>query len=330
MTRRLILRLTAGAIALPALTRTVFAQAYPTRPLRLIVPFPPGGPTDLVARPLAQSLAERLGQPVVIENRGGAGATIGTEAAVRSPPDGYTLLMAASSSAIAATLYDKLSFNFIRDIAPVAGLVRFPQVLVVHPKVPAGTIPELIAYAKANPGRLNFASPGAGTGPHVSGELFKMLTGTDMVHVPYRGVAPALTDLIAGQVQVMFVVPVGLVEHIESGKLRALAVTTTTRSRLLPQLPTVSEVVPGYEASTWFGIGAPRNTPARHRRAAQPRDQCLPGRAHDKRAPCRSRRSDAHRYASGFREARRRRDREVGQGGEVRRHQGGVIGRAAN
>ena len=261
MTRRLILRLTAGAMALPVLTRMVAAQAYPTRPLRLIVPFPPGGPTDLVARPLAQSLAERLGQPVVIENRGGAGATIGTEAAVRSPPDGYTLLMAASSSAIAATLYDKLSFNFIRDIAPVAGLVRFPQVLVVHPKVPAGTIPELIAYAKANPGRLNFASPGAGTGPHVSGELFKMLTGTDMVHVPYRGVAPAMTDLIAGQVQVMFVVPVGLVEHIESGKLRALAVTTATRSRLLPQLPTVSEVVPGYEASTWFGIGAPRNTP---------------------------------------------------------------------
>ena len=261
MTRRLILRLTAGAMALPVLTRMVAAQAYPTRPLRLIVPFPPGGPTDLVARPLAQSLAERLGQPVVIENRGGAGATIGTEAAVRSPPDGYTLLMAASSSAIAATLYDKLSFNFIRDIARVAGLVRFPQVLVVHPKVPAGTIAELIAYAKANPGRLNFASPGAGTGPHVSGELFKRLTGTDMVHVPYRGVAPAMTDLIAGQVQLMFVVPVGLVEHIESGKLRALAVTTATRSRLLPQLPTVSEVVPGYEASTWFGIGAPRNTP---------------------------------------------------------------------
>ncbi len=262
MTRRRFLRLTAGAIALPALTRTVFAQAYPARPLRLIVPFPPGGPTDLVARPLAQSLAERLGQPVVIENRPGAGATIGTEAAVRSPPDGYTLLMSASSSAISASLYDKLSFNFIRDIAPVAGLVRFPQVLVVHPGVPASTIPGLIAYAKANPGRLNFASPGAGTGPHVTGELFKMLTGATMVHVPYRGVAPAMTDLIAGQVQLMFVVPVGLVEHIESGKLRAIAVTTATRSRLLPQLPTVSEAVPGYEASTWFGVGAPRNTPA--------------------------------------------------------------------
>jgi len=262
MTRRRFLRLTAGAIALPAFTRMVFAQAYPARPLRLIVPFPPGGPTDLVARPLAQSLAERLGQPVVIENRPGAGATIGTEAAVRSPPDGYTLLMSASSSAISASLYDKLSFNFIRDIAPVAGLVRFPQVLVVHPGVPASTIPELIAYAKANPGRLNFASPGAGTGPHVTGELFKMLTGATMVHVPYRGVAPAMTDLIAGQVQLMFVVPVGLIEHIESGKLRAIAVTTATRSRLLPQLPTVSEAVPGYEASTWFGVGAPRNTPA--------------------------------------------------------------------
>jgi tripartite-type tricarboxylate transporter receptor subunit TctC len=261
MTRRLFLRLTAGAIALPALARRTLAQVYPARPLRLIVPFPPGGPTDLVGRPLAQSLAERLGQPVVIENRGGAGATIGTEAAVRAPPDGYTLLMSASSSAISASLYDKLSYNFIRDIAPVAGLVRFPQVLVVHPSVPAKTVPELIAHAKAHPGSLNFASPGAGTGPHVTGELFKMMTGAAMVHVPYRGVAPAMTDLVAGQVQVMFVVPVGLVEHIESGRLRALAVTTTTRSRLLPQLPTVDEVVPGYEASTWFGVGAPRQTP---------------------------------------------------------------------
>jgi tripartite-type tricarboxylate transporter receptor subunit TctC len=266
MTRRKFLGLTAGAMMLPAFARRALAQtlaqAYPSRPLRLIVPFPPGGPTDLVARPLAQSLAERLGQPVVIENRGGAGATIGTEAAVRSPPDGYTLLMSASSSAIAASLYDKLSYNFIRDIAPVAGLVRFPQVLVVHPSVPAKTVPELIAHAKANPGALNFASPGAGTGPHVTGELFKMLTGASMVHVPYRGVAPAMTDLVAGQVQVMFVVPVGLVEHIESGRLRALAVTTTTRSRLLPQLPTVDEVVQGYEASTWFGVGTPRQTPA--------------------------------------------------------------------
>jgi tripartite-type tricarboxylate transporter receptor subunit TctC len=261
MTRRLFLRLTAGAIALPALARRTLAQAYPARPLRLIVPFPPGGPTDLVGRPLAQSLAERLGQPVVIENRPGAGATIGTEAAVRAPPDGYTLLMSASSSAISASLYDKLSYNFIRDIAPVAGLVRFPQVLVVHPSVPAKTVPELIAHAKAYPGALNFASPGAGTGPHVTGELFKMMTGAAMVHVPYRGVAPAMTDLVAGQVQVMFVVPVGLIEHIESGRLRALAVTTTTRSRLLPQLPTVDETVPGYEASTWFGVGAPRQTP---------------------------------------------------------------------
>ncbi len=266
MTRRKFLRLAAGAIALPAFARRTLAQtlaqAYPARPLRLIVPFPPGGPTDLVARPLAQSLADQLGQPVVIENRAGAGATIGTEVAVRAPPDGYTLLMSASSSAIAASLYDKLSYNFIRDIAPVAGLVRFPQVLVVHPSIPAKTVPELIAHAKANPGALNFASPGAGTGPHVTGELFKMLTGAAMVHVPYRGVAPAMTDLVAGQVQVMFVVPVGLLEHIESGRLRALAVTTTTRSRLLPQLPTVDEAVPGYEASTWFGVGAPGQTPA--------------------------------------------------------------------
>jgi tripartite-type tricarboxylate transporter receptor subunit TctC len=260
--RRRFLHLAASAAALPAASRFAFAQDYPTRPVRLIVGFAPGGTTDITARLMGQWLSERLGQQFVIENRTGAATNIATEAVVRAPADGYTLLLVTASNAINATLYDKLSYNFIRDIAPVAGLVRFPQVLVVHPSVPAKTVPELIAHAKANPGALNFASPGAGTGPHVTGELFKMLTGASMVHVPYRGVAPAMTDLVAGQVQVMFVVPVGLVEHIESGRLRALAVTTTTRSRLLPQLPTVDEVVQGYEASTWFGVGTPRQTPA--------------------------------------------------------------------
>jgi tripartite-type tricarboxylate transporter receptor subunit TctC len=262
LSRRAVLHVAAGALALPALSRFALGQSYPSRPLRWIVPFPPGGPTDQVARPMAQLLSERLGQPVVIDNRPGAGSNIGTEAVVKAPPDGYTLLLAASSSAINATLYDKLSFNFIRDIAPVAGLTRFPQVLVVNPSVPARTVPELIAYAKANPGMINVASPGNGTAPHVSGELFNMMTGVNMIHVPYRGVAPAMTDLIAGQVQVMFVVPVGLIEYVEAGKLRAMAVTTATRSDALPNLPTMGEFVPGYEASTWFGVGAPRNTPA--------------------------------------------------------------------
>src|SRR5262245_61296284 len=262
LSRRAVLHVAAGALALPAVSRFALAQSYPSRPLRWIVPFPPGGPTDQVARPMAQLLSERLGQPVVIDNRPGAGSNIGTEAVVKAPPDGYTLLMAASSSAINATLYDKLSFNFIRDIAPVAGLTRFPQILVINPSVPARSVPELIAYAKANPGKINVASPGNGTAPHVSGELFNMMTGVNMIHVPYRGVAPAMTDLIAGQVQVMFVVPVGLIEYVEAGKLRALAVTTATRSDALPNLPTMGESVPGYEAGTWFGVGAPRNTPA--------------------------------------------------------------------
>ena len=260
--RRQVLRLVAGAAAMTASARIARAQAWPSRPIRWIVPFPPGGPTDIVARPLGQVLAERLGQPFVIDNRPGAGSNIGTEAAAKSLPDGYTLIMLGPSSAINASLYEKLSFNVIRDIAPVAGLIRMPQVMAIHPSAPASTIPEFIAHAKANPGKLNYASPGNGTGPHLTAELFKLMTGVDMVHVPYRGVAPALTDLIAGQVQAMFVVPVGMHEYIKSGKLRALGVTTAARSHVLPEVPTVGDTVPGYEASTWFGVGTPMGASA--------------------------------------------------------------------
>lgn len=261
LVRRGFLQLAAWAAAVPAVSRIAQAQAYPTRPVRLVSPFAPGGPGDIVARPLTQWLSERLGQPFVIENRTGAGSNIGTEAVVRAFPDGYTLLLVAPSSAINATLYDKLNFNFIRDIAPVAIVVRTPEVMVVHPSVPATTVPEFIVYAKANPGKINMASSGIGSSQHVSGELFKMMTGVNMVHVPYRGGAPALTDLIAGQVQVMFTNPLGLIEHIGAGKLRGLAVTTANRSPALPDLPTVGDFVPGYEASGWFGVGAPKGTP---------------------------------------------------------------------
>jgi len=230
--------------------------------VRWIVPFPPGGPTDIVARPLGQWLAERLRQPFVIDNRPGAGSNIGTEAAAKSPPDGYTLIMLGPSSAINATLYGKLAFNVLHDIAPVAGLIRLSQVMAIHPAVPAQTVAEFIAHAKANPGKINYASPGNGTGPHLTAELFKLMTGIDMVHVPYRGVAPALTDLIAGQVQAMFVAPIGMHEHLKGGKLRALAVTTAARSHVLPDLPTIGDTVAGYEASTWFGVGTPAGTPA--------------------------------------------------------------------
>ena len=237
------------------------AQTYPTRPVRLIIGYPPGGSADITARLLGQWLSERLGQPFVIENRPGASTNIATEAVVRAPPDGYTLLLVAPANAINATLYEKLNFNFIHDIAPVAGIIRFPNVMVVNPSVPAKTVPEFIAYAKANPGRLNMASSGNGSTIHVSGELFKMMTGVNMVHVPYRGGAPALTDMISGQVQVMFDNVPTSIEFIRAGKLRALAVTTATRSEVLPDLPTVADFVPGYEASAWYGVGVPKGTP---------------------------------------------------------------------
>ena len=229
--------------------------------MRLIIGYPPGGSADITARLLGQWLSERLGQPFVIESRPGASTNIATEAVVRAPPDGYTLLLVAPANAINATLYEKLNFNFIHDIAPVAGIIRFPNVMVVNPLVPAKTVPEFIAYAKANPGRLNMASSGNGSTIHVSGELFKMMTGVNMVHVPYRGGAPALTDMISGQVQVMFDNVPTSIEFIRAGKLRALAVTTATRSEVLPDLPTVADFVPGYEASAWYGVGVPKGTP---------------------------------------------------------------------
>jgi tripartite-type tricarboxylate transporter receptor subunit TctC len=260
--RRQFLHLAAGAAVLPAVSTVAKAQAYPARPIRLIVGYTPGGSADLTARLMGQWLSERLGQSFVIENRPGGGTNIASEAAVRAEPDGYTFLLVAPANAINATLYDKLNFNFLRDIEPVAGIIRFPNVVVVNPSVPVKSIPELIAYAKANPGKLNMASSGNGSTIHMSGELFKMLTGTNMVHVPYRGGAPALTDLISGQVHVMFDNIPTCAEHVKSGKLRGLAVTSTTRSAVLPDLPTVADFLPGYEASAWYGIGAPKNTPA--------------------------------------------------------------------
>jgi tripartite-type tricarboxylate transporter receptor subunit TctC len=259
--RRQLLNLAAGVVALPALSRMARAQTYPTRPVRIIVATAPAGTADTLARLMGQWLSERLGHPFVIENRPGAGTNIGTEAVVNANPDGYTLLLVAPANAINASLYDKLNFNFIRDIAPVAGIIRAPNVMELNPSVPAKTVPEFIAYAKANPGKVNYASAGTGTSLHVAGELFNMMAGIDMVHVPYRGTAPALTDLLAGQVQVMFDNITTSIEHIKAGKLIALAVTTATRSPLLPDLPTVGDFLPGYEASAFFGVGAPRETP---------------------------------------------------------------------
>jgi tripartite-type tricarboxylate transporter receptor subunit TctC len=260
--RRQILSLAAGAAALPAVSRMAWGQAYPTRPVRWIVGFPPGGGTDITARLMGQWLAERLGRPFVIENRPGANGNIGTEAVVNALADGYTLLLLAGNNTISATLYDKLNFNLVRDIAPVAGIMLSPNILVVNPSFPARTLPEFIANAKANPGKINFASSGVGSGIHLSGELFKMMANVDMVHVPYRGSAPALTDLIGGQVQAMFADTASSIEYVKAGKLRALAVTTATRLEALPELPTVGEFLPGYEARGWYGVGAPQNTPS--------------------------------------------------------------------
>jgi tripartite-type tricarboxylate transporter receptor subunit TctC len=259
--RRRFLRLAAGAAPLAALPRIGWAQSYPTRPVHLIVGFPPGGPTDLAARLIGQWLSERLGQPFVIENRPGAGTNIAIEAVVRAPPDGYTLLLVGTPAAIGASLYENLNFNFIRDIAPVGSTMREPNVLEIHPSVPAATLPEFIAYAKANPGKLTMASGGTGSSPHLCGELFKMMAGVNLLTVPYRGSASALIDILSGQVQVYFDVITTSIEYIRTAKLRVLAATTAKRSEALPDIPTIAEFLPGYEASTWHGIGAPRNTP---------------------------------------------------------------------
>ena len=260
--RRKFLHLAAGAAALPAASRIARAQAYPSRPARIVVPFAAGGATDIIARLIGQWLSERLGQQFVIENRPGAGSNIGTEVVVNAPPDGYTLLLVGASSAINATLYEKLSFNFLRDIAPVSGIISIPFIMAVNPSFPAKTVSEFIAYARANPGKVNMASGGNGTAGHLSGELFKMMAGINMVHVPYRGEAPALTDMLGGQVQAMFGTMPASIEYVRAGKLRPLAVTSARRSELLPDLPTVGDFVPGYETSAWQGIGAPKNTPA--------------------------------------------------------------------
>jgi tripartite-type tricarboxylate transporter receptor subunit TctC len=259
--RRQFLHLAAGAAALPAVSRNARAQAYPSRPVHLIVPFGPAGATDITARLIGQWLSERLRQQFVIENRPGAGSNVGTEAVVRAAPDGYTLGLFGAPSAINATLYDKLNFNFVRDIAPIAPIVRFPYMMVVHPSVSGKTLPEFIAYAKANPGKINMASPGIGSTPHINGELFKVMTGTNLVHVPYRSAAAVMTDLLSGQVQLYFGTTASSLEYVRTGKLRGLAVTIERRLDALPDLPAVAEFVPGYEASSWFGVGAPRNTP---------------------------------------------------------------------
>ncbi|MBD0272557.1 MAG: tripartite tricarboxylate transporter substrate binding protein [Acetobacteraceae bacterium] len=259
--RRGFLRRAAGCAAVSLLPRASRAAAYPSRPVHIVVGFPPGGPMDIVARIVGQWLAERLGQPFVVENRPGAGGNIGTEAVAKAPPDGHTLLMCGPVNAINTTLYGKLGFDFSRDIAPVAGIARVPLVMEAHPSLPARTVPEFIAYAKANPGRINMASAGSGTPQHVAGELFKLMAGVDMLHAPYRGSAPALADLLGGRVQVMFDALPSSIEHIRAGRLRPLAVTTAARSAALPDVPALGDAVPGYEASSWYGIGAPSGTP---------------------------------------------------------------------
>ena len=260
--RRRFLQVVTGLATLPFVSRATWAQAYPSRPVRMVVGFAAGGPMDIVARLMAQWLSERLGQQFIVENRAGGGGNIATEMVVGAPPDGYTLLVVSPSNTVNTTLYEKLSFNFTRDIAPVAGIIRLPNVMVVDPSFPAKTVPEFIAYGKAHPGKLNMGSAGNGTSQHIAGELFKMMAGIQMVHVPYRGAAPAMADLFGGRVHVMFGTTPASIEYIRAGKLTPLAVTTMARWDGLPDLPTINDFVPGYEASGWFGLGAPRDTPS--------------------------------------------------------------------
>jgi tripartite-type tricarboxylate transporter receptor subunit TctC len=260
--RRIFLRVTAAAAALPAILGRSSANTYPARPVRIIAGFAAGGGVDITARIIGQWLSDRLGQSFVTENRPGAGGNIATEMVVNAPPDGYTLLLATVPNAVNTTLYENLTFNFIRDIAPVAGIIRVGMVVLVHPSVPANTLPEFLAYVKSNPGKVNMASAGMGSAPHMAGELFNFMAGTRMVHVPYRGQGPALADLLGGQVQVLFATTPGIADYIKTGRLRALAVTTASRAGVLPELPTVGDFVSGYEASQWYGMAAPKNTPA--------------------------------------------------------------------
>lgn len=260
--RRKFLQLTAAGLSAPAFPRAAFAEDYPTRPVKIVAGFAAGGGVDITARLIGQWLNERLGQSFVVENRTGAGGNIGTEAVVGAAPDGYTLLLATVPNAVNAALYGNLKFNFIRDIAPVAGIIRVPMIILLHPSMPVKTVPELIAYAKANPGKVNMASAGNGSAPHMAGELFKMMAGVNMVHVPYRGQGPALTDLLGGEVQVLFATAPGTTDYIATGKLRALAVTTAARAEVVPDLPPVGDFVPGYETSQWYGMCAPAKVPA--------------------------------------------------------------------
>jgi tripartite-type tricarboxylate transporter receptor subunit TctC len=260
--RRKFLALAGAVIAAPASSRSAAAEDYPARPVRIVAGFAAGGGVDITARLIGQWLTERLGQQFVTENRPGAGGNIGTEAVVNAAPDGYTLLLATVPNAVNASLYEKLKFDFIRDIAPIAGIIRVPMVILLNPSVPATTVPEFIGYAKANPGKINMASAGNGSAPHMAGELFKMMAGVNLVHIPYRGQGPALTDLLGGDVQVLFATAPGTTDYIRTGRLRALAVTSAARADVLPELPTVADFVPGYEASQWYGLAAPKNTPA--------------------------------------------------------------------
>ena len=322
--RRDFLTLGAGALAASALPRLAFALDYPTRPTRIIAGFAAGGGVDITARLIGQWLADHLGQPFVVENRTGAGGNIGTEAVVNSAADGYTLLLATVPNAVNASLYDNLKFNFVRDIAPVAAVIRVPMVVLVHPSVPAKTIPEFIAYAKANPGKINMASAGSGSAPHMAGELFKMITGVDMVHVPYRGQGPAMTDLLGGQVQILFAAAPGTAEYVRTNKLRALAVTTAARMPDLPEVPSVGDFVAGLRSQPVVRLRRAEEHAGRNRRQAQQGNQCRDGRSRHESQARRDRRRDHAGIAGRVRQVDRRRDRQVGQGGPHRRHQAGI------
>ena len=322
--RRNFLNLVAGAAALPAVSRIARAQAYPTRPVRIIVGFPGGSASDTTARLIGQSLSERLGQPFVVENRPGAASNIAAEAVVRAPPDGYALLLVTSVNAINAKLYESsLSFDLIHDIAPVARLARGPGVMEVNPMFPAKTVPEFIAYAKANPGKINMATAGSGSMLHVYGELFKMMAGVDMVPVPYRGAPPAVTDLLGGRVQVVFDTFAASIEFVRAGKLRALAVTTATRSPALPDVPSLNDFLPGYDASTWLGIGAPKNTPPDTVEKLNKEINAV--LADPSMADCKLWLHGVCKFVRRVRQVHRRGHSEMGQGGEVRGYQAGLI-----